>query len=85
MADIIRWCCWRFDPEAQRTVPPRNQRTSTDDQVQLLREEVQQLQERTAHCVWPLSVLLQNTSHYRPQFLSFLFEATFGVFGVFPK
>ena len=28
---------------------------------------------------------LQNTSHYRPQSLSFLFEATVGVFGVFPK
>ena len=47
MADIIRWCCWRFDPEAQRTVPLRNQRSSTDE-FQLLREEVHQLQERTA-------------------------------------
>ena len=48
MADLIRWCCWRFDPEAQRTVLVRDQRASasTDDQLQHLREEVHQQQER---------------------------------------
>ena len=46
MADIIRWCCWRFDPEAQRTVPLRNQQPSQPDQYQMLREEVEQQQER---------------------------------------
>ena len=45
MADIIRWCCWKFDPEAQRTVPLRSQ-PSQPDQYQMLREEVEQQQER---------------------------------------
>ena len=50
MADLIRWCCWRFDPEAQRTVLVRNQRgssvTTADEQLQHMREEVHQQQER---------------------------------------
>ena len=50
MADLIRWCCWRFDPGAQRTVLVRNQRSSsvpmTDESFQQLREEVYQQQER---------------------------------------
>ena len=46
MADIITWCCWRFDPEAQRTVPLRSQQPSQPDQYQMLREDVEQQPER---------------------------------------
>ena len=50
VADLIRWCCWRFDPEAQRTVLVRSQRRAsvpmTDESFQQLREEVSQQQER---------------------------------------
>ena len=42
MADIITWCCWRFDSEAQRTVPLRSQQASQPDQYQMLREELEQ-------------------------------------------
>ena len=46
IADLVRWRCWRFDPEAQRTVPLRSQQPSQSDQYQTLRQEVEQQQER---------------------------------------
>ncbi len=50
MANLCRWCCWRFDPEAQgaRTVPLQSQRghSSLEDPLLQLQEEVRQQRER---------------------------------------
>ena len=50
IADIVRWCCWRFDRGAQRSrnVRVRNDRASSplDDPLLQLQEEVHQQRER---------------------------------------
>ena len=77
MADIIRWYCGGFDPEAQRTVPLRSQQPSQPDQYQMLREEVEQQQERLSNLRLTTQTLTMSLKIYMSALMQLSFTSAF--------